>query len=150
MGSFAEFERALIRERQKEGIALAKKAGVYKGRKPSLDDAKLKELKRRIASGDKKAAIARDFGIHSGDAIPICTRSQVRERLREQGVRRDPASERPVARCSLFVYHVFYYEIELLESLPNAPNLGLLTFFRAFWTAHFRAGKGLITRCPSY
>ncbi|HKF50654.1 MAG TPA: recombinase family protein [Terracidiphilus sp.] len=63
MGSFAEFERSLIRERQREGIALAKKAGVYKGRKPSLDDAKLKELKRRIASGEKKAAIARDFGI---------------------------------------------------------------------------------------
>ena len=36
MGAFAEFERSLIRERQREGIALAKKAGVYKGRKPSL------------------------------------------------------------------------------------------------------------------
>ena len=36
MGAFAEFERALIRERQREGIALAKRAGVYKGRKPSL------------------------------------------------------------------------------------------------------------------
>jgi DNA invertase Pin-like site-specific DNA recombinase len=31
MGAFAEFERALIRERQREGITLAKKAGVYKG-----------------------------------------------------------------------------------------------------------------------
>ena len=38
MGAFAEFERSLIRERQREGIALAKKAGVYKGRKPSLTD----------------------------------------------------------------------------------------------------------------
>jgi DNA invertase Pin-like site-specific DNA recombinase len=36
IGAFAEFERSLIRERQREGIALAKKAGVYKGRKPSL------------------------------------------------------------------------------------------------------------------
>ncbi len=31
MGAFAEFERALIRERQREGIAVAKKRGVYKG-----------------------------------------------------------------------------------------------------------------------
>ena len=36
MGAFSEFERALLRERQREGIAIAKKAGVYKGRKPSL------------------------------------------------------------------------------------------------------------------
>jgi DNA invertase Pin-like site-specific DNA recombinase len=38
IGAFAEFERSLIRERQREGIALAKKAGVYKGRKPSLTE----------------------------------------------------------------------------------------------------------------
>ena len=36
MGAFAQFERSLIRERQKEGIALGKQRGVYKGRKKSL------------------------------------------------------------------------------------------------------------------
>ena len=36
LGSFAEFERAIIRERQAEGIALAKKAGKCKGRKRAL------------------------------------------------------------------------------------------------------------------
>ena len=36
MGAFAEFERALIRERQREGIALAKQRGAYRGRKKSL------------------------------------------------------------------------------------------------------------------
>lgn len=36
MGAFAEFERSLIRERQREGITLAKKAGVYKGRGKAL------------------------------------------------------------------------------------------------------------------
>jgi DNA invertase Pin-like site-specific DNA recombinase len=36
MGAFAEFERALIRERQREGIDLAKARGAYKGRKRSL------------------------------------------------------------------------------------------------------------------
>lgn len=63
MGSFAEFERALIRERQREGIALAKKKGVYKGRKRSLTPDRVKELKARVAGGGKKAVIAREFGI---------------------------------------------------------------------------------------
>lgn len=63
MGAFAEFERALIRERQREGIALAKRAGVYKGRKPSLTELQAKELKRRARAGEKKAALAREFSI---------------------------------------------------------------------------------------
>jgi DNA invertase Pin-like site-specific DNA recombinase len=37
MGAFAEFERSLIRERQREGIALAKQRGAYRGRKKALD-----------------------------------------------------------------------------------------------------------------
>jgi DNA invertase Pin-like site-specific DNA recombinase len=63
MGAFAEFERALIRERQREGIALAKKAGIYRGRKPSLTSEGLQELRQRIAAGEKKAALAREFHI---------------------------------------------------------------------------------------
>lgn len=63
MGAFAEFERSLLKERQREGIALAKKAGVYKGRKPSLTAERATELRRRIAAGEKKAGLARDFGI---------------------------------------------------------------------------------------
>ena len=63
MGAFAEFERSLIRERQREGIALAKKAGVYKGRKPSLSAERATELRERVKAGEKKAALAREFGI---------------------------------------------------------------------------------------
>ena len=63
MGAFAEFERSLLKERQREGIALAKKAGVYKGRKPSLTPERAGELRARIATGGKKAALAREFGI---------------------------------------------------------------------------------------
>lgn len=63
MGAFAEFERALIRERQREGIALAKKAGVYKGRKPALAPERVQELRVRVAAGEKKAVLAREFGI---------------------------------------------------------------------------------------
>jgi DNA invertase Pin-like site-specific DNA recombinase len=63
MGAFAEFERSLLKERQREGIALAKKAGVYKGRKRALTPERARELRDRVKAGDKKAAVARDFGI---------------------------------------------------------------------------------------
>ena len=63
MGAFAEFERSLIRERQMEGIALAKKRGAYKGRKAILSLAQVNDIKARVTNGDKKSHIARDFGI---------------------------------------------------------------------------------------
>ncbi len=63
MGSFAQFERELIKERQREGIAIAKKKGLYKGRKPSLSGEQAAELRKRVAAGEKKAGIARDFNI---------------------------------------------------------------------------------------
>jgi DNA invertase Pin-like site-specific DNA recombinase len=63
MGAFAEFERALIRERQREGIAIAKQRGAYRGRKKALSEVKVAELMQRVAGGEQKAAIARDLGI---------------------------------------------------------------------------------------
>jgi len=63
MGAFGEFERALIKERQMEGISLAKRKGLYKGRKPTLSNDQVNEIKDRVTNGDKKSHIARDFGI---------------------------------------------------------------------------------------
>jgi DNA invertase Pin-like site-specific DNA recombinase len=63
MGAFAEFERALIRERQREGIALARQRGAYRGRKKSLSFDQVAELRRRAEGGEKKASLAREFGI---------------------------------------------------------------------------------------
>lgn len=63
MGAFAEFERALIRERQLEGISLAKKRGVYKGRKRSLDKDQIQLIKEQVSLGKPKSHIARDFNI---------------------------------------------------------------------------------------
>ncbi len=63
MGAFAEFERALIRERQREGIALAKQRGAYRGRKQALSSERAAELCRRADSGEQKAALAREFNI---------------------------------------------------------------------------------------
>jgi DNA invertase Pin-like site-specific DNA recombinase len=63
MGAFAEFERSVIRERQREGITLAKRRGVYRGRKKALVPEQAAELRRRAAAGEKKAQLAREFGI---------------------------------------------------------------------------------------
>ena len=63
MGAFAEFERALIKERQREGIVLAKQRGAYHGRKQALSAAQATELRRRANAGEQKAALARAFGI---------------------------------------------------------------------------------------
>ena len=63
MGAFAEFERALIRERQREGIALAKKRGAYKGRKKALSTAEAEELRKRVAAGEQKTRLAAELGI---------------------------------------------------------------------------------------
>ena len=63
LGAIAEFERSLIRERQLEGIAVAKRKGIYKGRKKALDDVLVARIKERIASGERKARVARDAGI---------------------------------------------------------------------------------------
>ena len=63
MGAFAEFERALIRERQREGIVLAKQRGAYRGRKKALVPEQVAELYRRATAGEKKAQLAREFNI---------------------------------------------------------------------------------------
>lgn len=63
MGAFAEFERSLIKERQREGIELAKKKGVYKGRAKSLSSEDIVLLNERISTGSNKSALAKEFGI---------------------------------------------------------------------------------------
>ena len=63
LGAVAEFERSIILERQREGIAIAKVDGKYKGRKPSLTPDRIQELRKRAAGGEKKTALAREFGV---------------------------------------------------------------------------------------
>jgi len=63
MGAFAEFERALIGERQREGISLAKERGVYKGRKPCLTHEQAEQVRRRVQSGESKADLARFYSV---------------------------------------------------------------------------------------
>lgn len=64
LGSFAEFERALIKERQREGIEAAKRAGKRLGRRKALTDTQVSELRAKAASGVSSCtALAREFGI---------------------------------------------------------------------------------------
>ena len=63
MGAFAEFERALILERQREGIAAAKYRGVYTGRKPALNAEQAQQLRERAAAGERKSVLAREYGV---------------------------------------------------------------------------------------
>jgi len=63
LGAVAEFERSIILERQREGIAIAKADGKYKGRKPSLSTEQIQDLRKRCASGEKKTVLAREFGV---------------------------------------------------------------------------------------
>jgi DNA invertase Pin-like site-specific DNA recombinase len=75
LGVFAEFETNLRKERQLEGIAKAKQAGVYKGRKPSIEPAKVRELQaeglgatdiaKRLGIGRASTTVAFYFGAHS-------------------------------------------------------------------------------------
>jgi DNA invertase Pin-like site-specific DNA recombinase len=70
LGVFAEFETNLRKERQAEGIAKAKAAGVYKGRKPEIDRAAILKLK---AEGLGATAIAKRLGIGRASVYRILT-----------------------------------------------------------------------------
>lgn len=63
LGAVAQFERSLILERQREGIQIAKAAGKYRGRKPSLTPERIAELRQRAAAGEKRTALAREFKV---------------------------------------------------------------------------------------
>lgn len=63
LGAFAQFERAMIRERQREGIAAARAAGKHCGRPSALTSEQLASARARKAQGESVAAIAKDMGV---------------------------------------------------------------------------------------
>lgn len=63
LGAVGQFERELIKERQREGIAIAKTKGVYKGRKPVLDEAAKARARELVAQGTPKAQVAEVLGV---------------------------------------------------------------------------------------
>lgn len=66
LSSLAEWERAVIKSRQMEGVKIAQEKGIYKercGRKPKLTEEQIKEVKRRVKAGEKRADVAVAFGV---------------------------------------------------------------------------------------
>jgi len=63
LGAVAEFERSMILERQREGIAIAKAAGKYRGRKASLSPAQAAQLRQRLTAGESVTALAAEYGV---------------------------------------------------------------------------------------
>ena len=63
LGSFSEFERSLVNERQREGISIAKSMGKRFGRKRALTDDQVNIIKSRIDAGETKYSLAKEYGI---------------------------------------------------------------------------------------
>jgi DNA invertase Pin-like site-specific DNA recombinase len=81
LGSVAEFERSMMLERQREGIAKAKAEGKFKGRKPTAK-AKSGEVEAMLAAGESPTVVAKKLGIG---------RSSVYRAMAERGLKRETA-----------------------------------------------------------
>lgn len=66
LGAISTFERDLLLERQKEGIALAKSKGKYKGRPPQFSSDDIQEIKVRFSESKNKSVLAKELGISRG------------------------------------------------------------------------------------
>lgn len=64
LGAVAEFLRAQNLENQREGIAKARQAGKYKGRKRAFTPEQVAEIRQRVAAGEKKTALAKELGVN--------------------------------------------------------------------------------------
>lgn len=84
LGSVAEFEREIMLERQREGVAKAKAEGKFKGRKPTAR-AKAGEVEAMLAAGESPTVVAKKLGIG---------RSSVYRAMGERGLRRETAYKR--------------------------------------------------------
>lgn len=79
MGAFSEFEVALIRERQREGISIAKAKGKYMGRKALLNEDQIKQLKDWVAQGMAKTWIAKQLNINRVSIYSYLKKSTTKE-----------------------------------------------------------------------
>ena len=91
LGAVAQLERALIRERQREGIQIAKTKGVYRGRARKLTPQQVTDAHDLVDSGVPKAKIARDFG---------CSRRALYDALTAKGAYAPPPPGEPATTVS--------------------------------------------------
>jgi DNA invertase Pin-like site-specific DNA recombinase len=77
VGAFAEFERAMLRERTKIGLETARREGRVGGRPPKLSRQQQTEIVRMISRGRKTAAdAARLFGVHPATISRLLARAR--------------------------------------------------------------------------
>src|SRR5439155_13604791 len=83
VGAFAEFERAMLKERTKAGLDAAREEGRMGGRRPKLSDQQQSEIRKMITKGDKTAAdAARLFKVHPATVSRLLARSSSRKASR--------------------------------------------------------------------
>jgi DNA invertase Pin-like site-specific DNA recombinase len=76
VGAFAEFERAMLKERTKAGLDAAREEGRIGGRRPKLSDRQRSEIRKMIAKGDRTAAdAARLFKVHPATVSRLLAQS---------------------------------------------------------------------------
>jgi DNA invertase Pin-like site-specific DNA recombinase len=81
VGAFAEFERAMLRERTKAGLDSARREGRIGGRQPKLSPQQQSEIRRMVSRGNKTAAdactaIPRNQGLFQGRGPPTLVADQ--------------------------------------------------------------------------
>ncbi len=76
MAAVAQFERSLLLERQREGIAIAKAKGKYKGRKPALSDRQAAEVAARLVARESASALAREYHVSVATVYNCRARAQ--------------------------------------------------------------------------
>lgn len=79
LGAFAEFERAMIRERQREGLAIARAKGRKHGRPKAASGENRSAIIARSKAGENKAALAREFGVSRGLVYRILKEAKAQE-----------------------------------------------------------------------
>ena len=66
LSSLAEWERAVIKSRQMEGVRIAQQNNVYKercGRKPKLTEEQIQAVRKKVSAGESRAAVAKENGV---------------------------------------------------------------------------------------
>jgi DNA invertase Pin-like site-specific DNA recombinase len=80
VGAFAEFERAMLRERTKAGLDTARQEGRIGGRRPKLTDQQQSEIRKMVTRGDKSAAdAARLFKVHPATVSRLLARASLKK-----------------------------------------------------------------------
>lgn len=79
MGAVAQFELAMIHERQKEGVAAARRAGKHCGRPSNLNPTQTSEILERAASGEDKSKLAKEYGVSRGTIYNIIGKKNGKE-----------------------------------------------------------------------